>query len=537
MVKMVLGSSDTQASSVGTLADNYKAGFEQLVKSIDQLANEDRLSGSAYSNIKNYGSSVVKPLAQAFVLLAEAAKADIKKLPDEYRASVGSEDLDEETLTAQIHALNSTLATNRATKTAMKRIDSAADTQSFDQAISADEGTKRDLEEKLRKLREYNAKSSGFFSDIAGLESAVNTGLSQLQSGISGFNGTFTLPSKKELAWTKTIKSQWEKREAYQRAVAKVNKGEALNAKDAKAIKAYQKAHPNIKLDEKVKRALKQQENQKTLYEQFKDVMDSDTAKHLSEALKFMPQTMTAKLLKSPGFWEILAGVEQQGVTGKKAVDSILNGLSKYEGLGVMIKNSKAGKVVKVTEDAWKSLKILADPVKSAVSEGLKNTKVYKTLSKVAEGDSKIAGTLKFLGKGAKIVEKGAVALTYADIAISGVSGGAKEYTKSHDVGKAAIAGTFSSIKSVGPLEGATIGATIGGGPVGAGIGLVVGTAIWAMDKAGWIDGAQNLAMKGYDKAKEAIDTTVKSAGKAIKGAANTVSNTIGGIGKALSFG
>ncbi|EHJ52264.1 hypothetical protein [Streptococcus macacae] len=68
MVKMVLGSSDTQASSVGTLADNYKAGFEQLVKSIDQLANEDRLSGSAYSNIKNYGSSVVKPLAQAFVL-------------------------------------------------------------------------------------------------------------------------------------------------------------------------------------------------------------------------------------------------------------------------------------------------------------------------------------------------------------------------------------------------------------------------------------------------------------------------------------
>ncbi|MGT2837464.1 T7SS effector LXG polymorphic toxin, partial [Streptococcus macacae] len=132
MVKMVLGSSDTQASSVGTLADNYKAGFEQLVKSIDQLANEDRLSGSAYSNIKNYGSSVVKPLAQAFVLLAEAAKADIKKLPDEYRASVGSEDLDEETLTAQIHALNSTLATNRATKTAMKRIDSAADTQSFD---------------------------------------------------------------------------------------------------------------------------------------------------------------------------------------------------------------------------------------------------------------------------------------------------------------------------------------------------------------------------------------------------------------------
>ncbi|MGT2836915.1 hypothetical protein [Streptococcus macacae] len=42
--------------------------------------------------------------------------------------------------------------------------------------------------------------------------------------------------------------------------------------------------------------------------------MDSDTVKYLSEALKFIPQTI---------FWEILTGVEQQGVTGKKAVDSI----------------------------------------------------------------------------------------------------------------------------------------------------------------------------------------------------------------------
>ena len=62
MVKMVLGSSDTQASSVGTLVDNYKSGFEKLVSAIDQLTNEDRLSGSAYTNVKTYGSSVVAPL-------------------------------------------------------------------------------------------------------------------------------------------------------------------------------------------------------------------------------------------------------------------------------------------------------------------------------------------------------------------------------------------------------------------------------------------------------------------------------------------
>ena len=215
MVKMVLGSSDTQASSVGTLVDNYKVGFEKLVSAIDQLTNEDRLSGSAYTNVKTYGSSVVAPLAKAFILLAEAAKADIKKLPDEYRSTVGSEDLDEDTLTAQINALNATINTNTAARDTLKG--EGGDTSELAKAISDDEGTKRDLEEKLRKLREYDGKSSGFFSDIAGLESAVSTGLSQLQAGVSSFTvkSGFTLPSKKDLEWTKTVNSQWKKKEFY----------------------------------------------------------------------------------------------------------------------------------------------------------------------------------------------------------------------------------------------------------------------------------------------------------------------------------
>ncbi|EMC29118.1 hypothetical protein SMU85_03275, partial [Streptococcus mutans ST6] len=87
----------------------------------------------------------------------------------------------------------------------------------------------------------------------------LNSGLSLLQSGVAGFTvkSGFPLPSKKALEWTKTINSQWEKREAYQAALAKVNKGEALSDKDVKAIEAYQKAHPNIKLNESTKIALK----------------------------------------------------------------------------------------------------------------------------------------------------------------------------------------------------------------------------------------------------------------------------------------
>ncbi|WP_273449545.1 glycohydrolase toxin TNT-related protein [Streptococcus ferus] len=262
MVKMVLGSSDSQATSVAALADSYTAAFESLISAFDNLANEDKLSGSAYTNIKSYGSSVVAPLVKAFILLADAAKADVQKLPDEYRAQVGGEDLDEETLTAQISAYATTIEANQTSATSLGKTEPMTDAvqasiNSLNDAVASDTAAKAELEEKLRKLLEYNAQSSGFFSDIASLESAVTTGISQLQAGVTSFNGTFTLPSKKDLAWTKTVNSQWEEREAYLEAVDKVKKGKALKAKDVKAIERYQKKHPNVKLDKTVEEAQK----------------------------------------------------------------------------------------------------------------------------------------------------------------------------------------------------------------------------------------------------------------------------------------
>ncbi|WP_373808873.1 T7SS effector LXG polymorphic toxin [Streptococcus ferus] len=218
MVKMVLGSSDSQATSVAALADNYTAAFESLISAFDNLANEDKLSGSAYTNIKSYGNSVVTPLVKAFILLADAAKADVQKLPDEYRAQVGGEDLDEETLTAQISAYATTIEANQTSATILGKTEPMTDTvqasiNSLNDAVASDTAAKAELEKKLRKLLEYNAQSSGFFNDIAALESAVTTGISQLQAGVTSFNGTFTLPSQKDLEWTKAVNSQWETRQ------------------------------------------------------------------------------------------------------------------------------------------------------------------------------------------------------------------------------------------------------------------------------------------------------------------------------------
>ncbi|EMC25625.1 hypothetical protein SMU85_09745, partial [Streptococcus mutans ST6] len=108
MVKMVLGSSDAQASSVVSLADSYSTAFNNIISAVDSLGNSDNLKGSAYTNVKTYTRSVVTPLAKGMILLADAAKADTKLLPDRYRSDVGEDDLsdDTEVLAAEIAALD-----------------------------------------------------------------------------------------------------------------------------------------------------------------------------------------------------------------------------------------------------------------------------------------------------------------------------------------------------------------------------------------------------------------------------------------------
>ncbi|WP_268734160.1 hypothetical protein [Streptococcus gallolyticus] len=265
-------------------------------------------------------------------------------------------------------------------------------------------------------------------------------------------------------------------------------------------------------------------------YKEFQKVMDNDTAKYLSEAFKFLPSKLIKSLKQSEGFKEIIWGLAQSGEKGEKAATYVLKGLMKYEEFGNAIKNTKLGTLIAGTSKVFDGAKKVADPIKSFVKEGLKSTKFYKAISETATAGGEVSGTLNFLGKGLKFAGKAATVVTFADVAISGVSGGVKEYAKTGDVGKGVIAGTFSAVKSVGPLEGATIGAAVGGGFPGAVIGAGVGLGIYILDKTGVLDTAEDLTMKFYDKSKEVVGKAVKSVGEAI-------STTFGGIGKALGFG
>ncbi|MGT2930046.1 hypothetical protein ACVR1G_07445 [Streptococcus dentasini] len=524
MVKMVLGSSDTQASSVATLASNYSTAFNNIISAVDTLGKSDKLSGSAYKNIKSYTNSVVTPLAQGMILLADAAKADTKLLPDRYRSDVGEDELsdDTEVLSAEIEALNATINTNNSLLEGMESDD--PNKSMTENAVKNDTAERDKRQKKLDKINAYDAASSGFFSDIAGLEANISSGLSLLQSGVAGFNGTFQLPSKGQLKWADSINKDFKQYQDYQSAVAKAAKGEDLSEQEAKAIATFQEKHPNRNVDDEIaeQQAPAVLRTLQQMYDVGKIFSDNDILKYLKTIKGATPKALAKALIASPGFMAL------KDYKDGKLFWAISKGVRKYsqavKGAGEWIKNSNwASQVAKATK-----------PLITGAGKYIKG----------AEKVGKLIKPIKPLAKyGLKALGKGATVLTYLEVGYAGASGAVKEYQKSHDVGRAAIKGTFSAVKSVGPLEGATIGASIGsvipgaGTGVGAAVGLAVGTVLWGLNKTGVTDWLEKGAMRGYEKAKATVKSGVKAAGKAVNNVKNTVSNAVGGLGKAFGFG
>ncbi|MGT2883740.1 hypothetical protein ACVRZS_02125 [Streptococcus ferus] len=209
-----------------------------------------------------------------------------------------------------------------------------------------------------------------------------------------------------------------------------------------------------MRIDETVETAKEQYENQKTLYEQFKNVMGSNEAKRLSQAMALLPKNFTKAVLKSDGLWEILAAVEKTGAKGDKFVTAVLSGLSKYESMGKFGEKFSKG---------FKWLEKAANPLKSATKWGLEKVTNIKTLETfVTKGLSKGEKLTGFLGKAVKLGAKAGTVLIVAELGIAGISSGITEYQKTGDVGKAVGKGALSAVASVGPLEGATLGLQLG---------------------------------------------------------------------------
>ena len=68
---------------------------------------------------------------------------------------------------------------------------------------------KNELEEKLRKLLAFNAKSPSIFSEVEVLKSSVDQGIAQAEKSWSPTSKTFNLPSRSDMGWIEAIEGKW----------------------------------------------------------------------------------------------------------------------------------------------------------------------------------------------------------------------------------------------------------------------------------------------------------------------------------------
>lgn len=215
-IEVYRGSLDSQATSTGTMVEQQLKAYEALETSLKQIENSaSRLSGQAYDSFRTFVTSVVQPLKEAGVALADATQECVKKLPESYCSEVADEDLLEEKLVSDIEQCDRMIAMFRAeiNGIATSKSTSAGDFQRLQglQRIEASfQKAKNEFQEKLDKLRAFNATSPSIFWEIDVLAQAIQIAVNQINVAWDPNTGMYSIP--KDLSWSdlvnKTIKNK-----------------------------------------------------------------------------------------------------------------------------------------------------------------------------------------------------------------------------------------------------------------------------------------------------------------------------------------
>lgn len=547
MVKMVLGSSDAQGQTMSSVGKARVTAYNSAVTALSNFNGAGDLQGSAYDSGKQYGVSVITPLIKGAIMYSEYLSEAVPKLPSKYRSEVGGEDLDSAVLESEIQSLESSISSLRGTFRAMESSDHADKSllQNISSRMDSLTSQKNEKMDKLRKLNLFAGSSNEVFSGegAKSMDTVVKnlaSGLNMIQGDFASFGGTFPKHSGKTMNWAKSIEGEWDKKakidEDYQKVLEKIKDGKELNEDDVKKINAYKKRYSNRELPKNVNKALNKYDekikeiskNEQNYYQEaqklIKDIKDGDLYQRISMLYKLYPKNFVEKLLKN----KEMVGL----IDASKYREQIYGLLKGYEKIGeatLSIGKWKfsANSIGKAIDNFNKGLGYVlpSSAIKQTITDTVKNSKIYKELSKNA-----------WLGKSAKFLGKAGTILTYVDLGTTFVGSAAQEFSESKHLGKAAAVGTIDTIKSIGPLEGATIGSAFGPG------GTIVGLTLGAVNT-----GVQFVFPQFYSGVKkvtkEFIDDpvkTLKNTGKAAvdtavnigKGTINTVKDIANGAGK-----
>lgn len=221
-IEVYRGSLDSQATSTGTMVEQQLKAYEALETSLTQIENSaSRLSGQAYDSFRTFVTSVVKPLKEAGIALADATQESVKKLPKSYRSEVADEDLQEEKLVSDIEQCDRMIAIFHAeiNEIAASQSTSAGDFQRLQrlqrlQGLNVLDGivkaARNKLQEKLNKLRAFNATSPSIFWEIDVLAQAIQIAVNQINVAWDPNTGMYSIPkdlSRSDLV-NETIKNK-----------------------------------------------------------------------------------------------------------------------------------------------------------------------------------------------------------------------------------------------------------------------------------------------------------------------------------------
>ena len=542
-IKVDIGSADSQGSTANSVLSSRVNYYNDVISAFNNLITEEELKGAAYDSAKSYAENIMVPLLRGVILFSESLGGKAGELPTLYYSQVGGESLDEDILQQQIEAKNTTISTYESILYSLYNLkDVDPIYKSNVRGVISNATSKRDeLQRKLEKLQSFASSTSGQFSDSESLQSLVFQGFEQVTGDFGKFDGTFKVEG--QAPWANTINNEWTKRsevvQNYQNVLDKIKNKTELDEKDIKSIAEYRKRYPGKELPDTLVNAIEQhlyekilaevlgddgvKYNTMSLYDAIKAISDNDWFKRGAQILGLTPKNLTKAFLQSDGVIELLGSVDK-GTKGRKFVSGVMSAMARYESLG-----NKGGTLKKIFD----GISDIASPVETIVKTGLEGArdagmaKFGKYIKGGEEATGLLGKGLKYFPKVAKVMGKVGTVTTFADLGITAISSGVDEYSKTKDIGKAAGKAALSAIASVGPLEGATIGGAIAG-PPGAIAGLLVG---------GGIQVIKAMNPKFFDNPLEETGKIIDGAGQALKNFGGTISQGIGGIGKALGFG
>lgn len=467
--------------------DQLKSGSHKIVAAVDGKT----LSGAAYTAGKNLFNELVIPTIAKVTNAFEQIEQELQtyQAADAHIANEGYLDEDillrqitiKKTIQAAVEAAMHTMRSLANSNPAAQIVETLSDAQYyFNQMINDLEADIREVEKKLEKLYQFSSETNHLFqTSLTDLNIAMQ-GVSVLNHTIVYDDGSYQLPKGTNKDWFFSLQT---------------------NAKE----KLEQSASATFL----------------TFYQQVEDLLSpfkgkkSDNIKRFELLLKQYPAATVKKLLANDEFWLLANKLPARWQT------KLINGLAKYEDFGQAVAHMKWLPKVDTLGKAYETFNKFTNPVKTFASESLKNSKFVQ--------NAKQWGVAKGLGKAATVA-------TYAQLGITFVASSVDNYGKTGSIGKGMIGGAIDTVKSIGPLEGMTIGAAMGGPP-----GIVVG-GLAGLANAGiqffWPqahDNVKNGFYKFYDKNIEVVGISINQSIETVHTIYKDVQTVGKSVGKVLS--